>query len=58
MVRGHMDKVTAVKEQIKWQFDKNTHSWQDYERAKSMIRDFDYQEYQELIKFIANHLGV
>ena len=53
-----MDKLTAVKEQIVQQFDKNTHSWHDYERAKNLIRDFDYQEYQELIKFIAKHLGV
>ena len=54
-----MDKVIAAKEQIVQQFDKNTHSWHDYERAKNLIRvGFNYQEYQELIKFIANHLGV
>ena len=53
-----MDKITATKEQIVQQFDKNTHSWHDYERAKRLVSDFNYQEYQELIKFIANHLGV
>ena len=50
-----MDKI---KELIRQRFTKNSHSWHDYERAKNLIRDFDYQEYQELIKFIANHLGV
>ena len=54
-----MTKVQAMKEIIVERFDKNTHSWHDYERAKNLIRTgFNYREYSELIKFIANHLGV
>ena len=51
-----MDKVTAIKELIRQRFTKNSHSWHDYEKAKQLIQD--YPEYDELIKFIADWLGV
>ena len=50
-----MDKI---KELIRQRFTKNSHSWHDYEKAKQLIQDFIYPEYDELIKFIVDYLGV
>ena len=53
LLRGNMDKI---KELICQRFTKNSHSWHDYEKAKQLIQD--YPEYDELIKFIVDWLGV
>lgn len=53
------NKVNKVIETVKRYFDKNSHSWSDYSKAKTLFEsDFTHEEYDYLIKFISDYLGV
>ena len=53
------EKINNTKKLIERFFDKGTKSWSDYEQAKQLIQTgFTPQEYEELIKFIVDYIGI
>ncbi|MFA5150992.1 MAG: hypothetical protein WC554_00385 [Clostridia bacterium] len=53
------EKINNTKILIERFFEKGTKSLRDYEQAKQLIQiGFTPQEYEELIKFITDYIGV
>lgn len=57
-LRGDMDKL--LKRLKASSIKRNSESWQDYEKAKGIIREVaeDHKEYEKMVVYIVDYLGL